>query len=159
MKFKMFTVGAFTVLAFTTGSAQSSAFIIQDAERAQEIHLQNGRLYVNQELVHKGFSLMQDRFTFLYFYVPSRGLFTVSNREFEGAAQDGAFQGDTLSLNVGGIEVTLKSSSRILKEEASLAWVKFDPEFKLDVKSVMFGYGNKEKAPYAWPDQIKKNRN
>ncbi|MDT5294701.1 MAG: hypothetical protein QOJ76_1581 [Acidobacteriota bacterium] len=158
MKFKMFTAGAFTVLAFTTVAAQPPAPVTQESERAQQIHLQNGRLYVNQELVHKGFSVMQDRFTFLYFYVPSRGLFTVSNREFEGAAEDGAFQGDTLSLSVGGIDVALKSSSQILKEEASPAWVKFDPEFKLDINSVMFGYGNKEKAPYEWPAQIKKNR-
>lgn len=155
---KKITAGALIALAFTTASAQTSVTSTGVAEGAQEIRLQRGRLYVNGELVYKGFSVMQDRFNYLYFYVPARGLFTVSNREFDGATQAGTFQEGVLSFNVGGLDVTLKSSSPILREEPSPAWVKFDPDFKLDVKSVMFGYGDKEKAPYDWPDQITKNR-
>lgn len=160
MKFKLFTAGAFTALAVTVASAQQTSVSVHTGGHgAQEINLRNGRLYVESGLVHEGFSLSQDRFRFLYFYVPARGLFTVSNREFEGAAQSGNFEGDTLSFSVNGIDVKLKSSSQILREGSSPAWVKLDSEFKLDLKSVMFGYGDKEKAPYAWPDQIKKNRN
>lgn len=155
--FRKITAGAFIALAFTMTQAQTSV-TTGGAERAQEIRVQGGRLYVNGELVHKGFSVTQDHFNYLYFYVPERGLFTVSNREFDGATQAGAFEGEALSFNVGGLDVALKSSSTILKEESSPAWVRFDPDFKLDVKSVMFGYGDKEKAPYEWPDQIRKNR-
>jgi hypothetical protein len=155
--FKRVTAGAFIALALTMTQAQTSV-TVGGGEPTQEIRLQGGRLYVNGELVHKGFSITQDHFNYLYFYVPERGLFTVSNREFDGATQAGTFEDETLSFNVGGFDVSLKSSTPILKEESSPAWVKFDPDFKLDVKSVMFGYGDKEKAPYEWPDQLKKNR-
>jgi hypothetical protein len=158
MNFKLFTAGAFTAIAVTVASAQTSVSVHTGGRGAQEINLRNGQLYVDQGLIHKGFSVSQDHFRYLYFYVPARGLFTVSNREFDGAAQSGTFEGNTLSFSVSGIDVKLESSSQILREGASPAWVKFDSEFKLDLKSVMFGYGDKEKAPYAWPDQIKKNR-
>lgn len=159
MKFKLFTAGAFTAIAVTVASAQQTSVSVHTGGRGtQEINLRNGQLYVDSGLIHKGFSVSQDRFRYLYFYVPARGLFTVSNREFDGATQGGSFQGNTLSFSVNGIDVKLESSSQILREGESPAWVKLDPEFKLDLKSVMFGYGDKEKAPYAWPDQIKKNR-
>lgn len=155
---KRIIAGSLITLAFTTAQAQTAVTSTAGGARSQEMRLQRGRLFVNGELVHKGFSVTQGRFNFIYFYVPDRGLFTVSNREFEGAAQAGAFQGETLSFNVEGLDVALKSSTQILRETSSPAWVKFDPAFKLDVKSVMFGYGDKEKAPYEWPDQITKNR-
>src|SRR5262249_24582299 len=122
------------------------------------IQLQNGRLYLNQELIYKNFSVVQTNFRYLYFYVPQHGLFTVSSREFEGAIQNGMFEGQTLNFSVNDLNIALKSSSQILGEESSPAWVKFDPSFKLDVKSVMFGYGDKEKSPYDWPDQIRKHQ-
>jgi hypothetical protein len=154
---KRLTVIAFTI-AVTGATAQPSATPSQYLNRNQEIHLQNGQLYVNQELVYKGFSVMQTRFHYLYFYVPSRGLFTVSNHEFEGAIQSGGFEEQVLSFKVSDMDITLKSSSQILLDETSPAWVKYDPDFKLDVNSVMLGYGDKERAPYEWQDQIRKNR-
>ena len=48
------------------------------------------------------------------------------------------FAGQDLSFSVNGLDLALKSSSQILGEESSPAWIKFDPDFKLDVKSVMF---------------------
>lgn len=159
MKFKHLSVGVFTALAVTVTSAQTTVSVHTGGRGTQEISLRNGRFYVDRDLVYEGFSVSQDRFRYLFFYVPARGLFTISNREFDGAVQAGDFAGDTLSFNVNGVEVKLESSSQILKEGASPAWVKLDPEFKLDVKSVMFGYGGKEKTPYAWSDQIKKHRN
>jgi len=155
--FRKVTTGVFIALTFTLTQAQTSV-TVGVAEHTQEIRLQGGRLYINGEMVHKGFSVTQDRFNYLYFYVPERGLFIVSNREFDGATQAGTFEDETLSFNAGGFDVSLKSSTRILKEASSPAWVKFDPDFKLDVKSVMFGYGDKEKAPYEWPDQLRKNQ-
>lgn len=152
----------FTAIAFTSAmvfgfSASPANTAVQDLQNGAAIHLQNGQLYLNGELIHKGFSVMQTRFAYLYFYVPERGLFTVSNHEFEGAMQLGTFDQQKLSFTVNGLDLELKSSSPILAD-ASPAWVKFDPNFKLDVKSVMLGYGGKEKAPYDWPDQIRKNQ-
>jgi hypothetical protein len=156
--FKKFTAIAFTgamVFGFSAEPATTSA---QDVQKSAAIHLQNGQLYLNGELIHKGFSVMQTRFAYLYFYVPERGLFTISNHEFEGAMQLGTFDQRKLSFTVNGLDLELKSSSQILADDASPAWVKFDPNFKLDVKTVMLGYGDKEKAPYEWPDQIRKNQ-
>jgi hypothetical protein len=156
--FKKFTAVAFTGAMIFGFSAEPLNTLAQEPQSGTVIHIQNGQLYLNGELIHKSFTVMQTRFAFLYFYIPERGLFTVSNQEFEGAMQQGTFNQAELSFNVNGLDLVLKSSSPILADGSSPAWVKFDPNFKLDVKTVMFGYGNKEKAPYDWPDQIRKNQ-
>ena len=156
--FKKFTAIAFTGAMVFGFSAEPVNTAAQNVQREAAIHLQNGQLYLNGELIHKGFSVMQTRFAYLYFYVPERGLFTISNQEFEGATQTGTFDQRELSFSVNGLDIALKSSSQILANESAPAWVKFDPDFKLDVKSVMLGYGEKEKAPYDWPDQIRKHQ-
>jgi len=89
--FKKFTALAFTGAMLFSFSAEPVKTSGQDLQRGTAIHLQNGRLYLNGELIHKGFSLVQARFAYLYFYVPERGLFTISNHEFGGAMQQGAF--------------------------------------------------------------------
>jgi len=149
---------ALTTLVVIGIPAPSVKPMPQSQQGIQGIRLQNGRLYLNQELIYKNFSVVQTRFRYLYFYVPQHGLFTVSNSEFEGAIQNGTFEGQNLNFSVNDLNIALKSSSQILGEESSPAWVKFDPNFKLDVKSVMFGYGDKERSPYDWPDQIRKNQ-
>lgn len=156
--FKKVTAMAFTSVVVLGMQAQPVQPAAQDVQNAAAIHLQNGQLYLNGKLIHKGFSVMQSKFAYLYFYVPSQGLFTVSNREFEGSAQCGRFEGRELSFSVHDLNLGLKSSSPILAEESAPAWIKFDPDFKLDVNAVMLGYGDKEKAPYEWPDQIRKHQ-
>ena len=156
--FKKLTAVAFTVAMVFVLSAASLNTVAQETQSATAIHIQNGQLYLNGELIHKSFTVMQTRFAFLYFYIPERGLFTISNQEFEGAMQQGTFNQSELSFNVNGLDLLLTSSSPILADGSAPAWVRFDPNFKLDVKSVMLGYGNKEKAPYDWPDQIRKNQ-
>ncbi len=157
--FKTFTVIAFTSVVVASGvPAQPAPPVTQEIQNRSSIHLNKGQLFLNGKLIHANFSVTQTRFSYLYFFVPEHGLFTVSNREFEGAMQNGMFAGSDLSFSVNGLDVMLKSSSQILGEESSAAWIKFDPDFKLDVKSVMLGYGDKEKAPYEWPDQIRKKR-
>ena len=155
---KKFSAFALSTLVVIGIPAQSVKPISQTQAGIQGIRLQNGRLYLNQELIYKNFSVVQTRFRYLYFYVPQRGLFTVSNREFEGAIQNGMFEGQNLNFSVNDLNIALKSSSQILGEDSSPAWVKFDPSFKLDVQSVMFGYGDKERSPYDWPDQIRKHQ-
>jgi len=155
---RKFSAFALTTLVVIGIPAQSVKPMPQTQPGIQGIQLHNGRLYLNQELIYKNFSVVQTHFRYLYFYVPQHGLFTVSNREFEGAIQNGMFEGQNLNFNVNDLNIALKSSSQILGEESSPAWVKFDSNFKLDVKSVMFGYGDKERSPYDWPDQIRKNQ-
>jgi hypothetical protein len=36
--------------------------------------------------------------------------------------------------------------------------MKFDPDFELDAKAVMLDDGYKERGPYEWPDQVRKNQ-
>ncbi|MBD0373747.1 MAG: hypothetical protein ICV60_23145 [Pyrinomonadaceae bacterium] len=155
---KKFVLIAVTAAAVVSVSAQPTNFTPQETDRARSLHLSNGRLYVNGELVFKNFSIGQSDFKYLFFYVPSRGLFIISDHQFEGSVQGGTFEGRTLSLRVGDIDLKVESSVPLLRGEQSAAWVKFDSNFKLDVKSVMFGYGDKETMPYAWPEQIRKNR-
>ena len=156
---KKFSVMAFTsVMVVSAVPAQPAPPVTQEIQNRSAIHLNKGQLFLNGKLIHKNFSVMQTRFSYLYFFVPEHGLFTVSNRQFEGAMQSGMFSGSDLSFSVNGLDIMLKSSSQILGEESSAAWIKFDPDFKLDVKSVMLGYGDKEKAPYEWPDQIRKKQ-
>lgn len=155
---KKFSSIAFSSVMVFGVSAQPATTTTQEVQHGAAIHLQNGQIYLNGKLIHKGFSVMQTRFAYLYFYIPEHGLFTVSNAEFEGASQQGSFNERELSFTVNDLNLVLKSSSPILATESAPAWVKFDPNFKLDVKSVMLGYGDKEKAPYEWPDQIRKNR-
>ena len=156
--FKKFTAIVFTGAMLFGLSTEPVTTVAQDVQREPAIHLKNGQLYLNGELIHKGFSVMQTRFAYLFFYVPERGLFTVSSHQFEGAIKQGTFNQRELSFTVNGLDLVLKSSSQILANDSSPAWVKFDPDFKLEVKSVMLGYGDKEKAPYEWPDQIRKNQ-
>jgi len=156
--FMKFSAIAFTGVMVLGISAPPATATAPQVQQGAAIHLQNGQLFLNGKLIHKGVSVMQTRFAYLYFYVPDHGLFTVSNAEFEGATQQGSFSNRELSFTVNDQNVVLKSSSTILAGETSPAWVKFDPNFKLGVKSVMFGYGDKETAPYEWPDQIRKNR-
>jgi len=156
--FKKITAIAFTSVVVLGIPAQSARPVPQNVQNRGAIHLQNGRLYLNGKLIHKDFSLTQTRFSYLYFYVPSCGLFTVSDREFDGATQSGTFAGQDLSFSVNDLNVMLKSTSQILANESSPAWIKFDPEFKLDVKSVMLGYGDKERSPYEWADKMRKDR-
>ena len=156
--FKKLTAIAFTGALIFGLSTEPVTTVAQEVQREPAINLKNGQLYLNGELIHKGFSVMQTRFAYLFFYVPERGLFTVSSHEFEGAIQQGTFNQRELSFTVNGLDLVLKSSSQILANDSSPAWVKFDPDFKLEVKSVMLGYGDKEKAPYEWPDQIRKNQ-
>lgn len=156
---KKFTVIAVTsVVVVSTVPARPAQSVTQEIQNTSAIHLNKGQLFLNGKLIHKNFSVMQTKFSYLYFFVPEHGLFTVSNREFEGAMQSGMFAGTDLTFSVNGLDVQLKSSSQILGEESAAAWIKFDPDFKLDVKSVMLGYGDKERAPYEWPDQIRKKR-
>lgn len=119
------------------------------------LSVQNGKISVNGEVVHDGFSVMQSEFNFIYFYVPAKGLFTISDREFAGASQSGNFSGKKLSFDVDGISVELKSDSAILSKDDSDAWVKLDKEFSLKTDAVVFGYGSTEETPYKWKSQMK----
>ena len=156
---KRFVFIALTTAAVVNASAQPAPPPAQDAEQQQQrLRLSNGRLYLDDQLVFKNFSIGQSAFRYLFFYVPARGLYIISNREFDGATQSGMFEGRTLSLRVGEVNFRLESGTPLLGTEPVPAWVKFDPAFHLDVRSVMFGYGDKETMPYAWPEQIRKNR-
>ena len=146
-----------TVTVVTAVASSATAQVSETEKQQRRIHLQNGRLFVDDKLVHQGFSINKDHFRFLYFYLPGRGLFIVSDTQFEGASESGSFNHSTLSFRVDGAEVRIESSSRILSSSVA-AWVKFDPSFKLDLKSVMLGYGDKESAPYDWPNQLRENR-
>ena len=118
------------------------------------IRLSQGRIFINGEQQTGTFSVSNDHFNFLYFYVPARGLFVISNRRFDGAEQAGKFEQRQLQFTVSGLAVKLVSSTPMLGELPQPAWVRYDAGFTLNVQSIMFGYGDSETAPYDWSKQI-----
>lgn len=55
-------------------------------------------------------------------------------------------------------EVSTDRGANQTKPTRSSAWMKFDPYFELDAKAVMLDDGYKERGPYEWPDQVRKNQ-
>lgn len=127
------------------------------AGESNPLHLQNGKIIIDGQEQRGTFSTHLSDFKFLYFYVPGRGLFIISDKQFGRAIQSGAFEDRQLHFDISGIEFKLTSSRQILDEVSKPVWVDYDPSFALDVKSIMFGYGDRESAPYDWPKQTGKH--
>ncbi len=153
---KAMLVTFFTVAATFGVSAQSTqtGFTFNTGD-TPAFMLQNAELFVNDKLIKDGFSVSQTNFNFLYIYVPEKGLFTISKKEFDGASQKGRFNGRNLSFEIEDVFVNLNSSSVILKDVSSPAWIRYDAKFKLATDAVIIGYGDKENTPNDWKKQIK----
>lgn len=135
-------------------TAQSTT---QSSDNNNSFHLRNGRIFINDQPQPGTFSAEMTNLRFLYFYIPDQGLFVISDSEFEHAVQAGTFAGRELQFEVAGIAFKLVSSRTMLGKTDRPLWVNYDPRFALDVKSIMFGYGDSESAPYDWPKQIRKH--
>ncbi|SRR6266849_2095853 len=97
-----------------------------------------------------------DSFPVLILLCAREGLFIVSSSEFDHAVQSGRFENREMKFDVPGIAFKLVAARSIL-ENSRPAWVRYDPGFTLDVKTLMFGYGDSESAPYDWPKQVGKH--
>ena len=124
----------------------------------QGIRISGGKLLLDGETALEGFSLIQSRFSFLFFYVPEQGLWTISAHEFDGAVEAGSFRGSEIEINLEAISLQVESSAPILSRSETPAWIKLDRSFALDAESVRFGYGGRERAPYGWQDLLDSNR-
>lgn len=131
--------------------------VASGTERSNPLHLKNGKITINDQQQPGTYSALVTGFKFLYFYVPGQGLFVISNSQFDRAVEAGKFEDRQLEFDVSGINFKLVSSQRILGRATQPLWVYYDPGFTLDVKSIMFGYGDSESAPYDWPKQIGKH--
>ncbi len=126
------------------------------AEDNDALHLQSGRVFINDRAQPGTYSAVMTHFRFLYFYVPEKGLFIVSSSEFDHAVQSGRFENREMKFDVPGIAFKLVAARSIF-ENSRPAWVRYDPGFTLDVTTLMFGYGDSESAPYDWPKQVGKH--
>lgn len=140
-------------LVLSTGFASTA----ESTDSSNPLHLQNGKIFINGQPQPGTYSAEMTSFKFLYFYVPSQGLFVISSSEFDHAIQAGKFEDRELQFDVSGIAFKLVSSRPILGKTSRPLWVHYDPRFTLDVKSIMFGYGDSESAPYDWPKQVGKH--
>lgn len=129
----------------------------QSTESSNPFHLQNGKIFINDQAQPGTYSAEMTNFRFLYVYIPAQGLFVISDREFNRAIQAGKFEDRELQFDVSGIAFKLVSSRSMLGQASRPLWVNYDPQFTLDVKSIMFGYGDSESAPYDWPKQVGKH--
>jgi hypothetical protein len=134
-----------------------AAGIANGTEQSNSLHLKNGKITINNQQQPGTYSALVTDFKFLYFYVPGQGLFVVSNSQFGRAVEAGKFEDRQLEFDISGIDFKLVSSRPILGRSTQPVWVYYDPGFTLDVKSIMFGYGDSESAPYDWPKQIGKH--
>lgn len=137
----------------------SGAVLASSAQGGRpEVQILGGQLYLEEELLLDGFSLVQTELKYLFFYVPAVGLITISPAEFPGAEQAGRFQGERLTFEAGGKRFTLAAQRPILAGADRPAWVSLDPGYSLDVDSVMFGYGDEATAPEEWPQHVRRGR-
>lgn len=114
------------------------------------LHITDGAVFLDGERIYGPFSVQQTRFGYLYLYLPGRGLYTIGGDAFEGAEQAGEFQGRNLTFSMGGSEVRLESSTLILSSRRSDAWVRYEPNFKLNVQGVLYGYGDHPSVAEQW---------
>lgn len=143
------TLLATGVLA-ASASAQQAAVRVGDAE----LNLVDARLFIDGHQVFGPFTLQQEKAGYLFFYVAGRGLYTIGAERFEGARPAGEFRGRTLEVEVAGARVRLESVTRMLGRRPHDAWVRYQPDFKLNVQGVMYGYGDDPSAAERWLEQF-----
>jgi len=141
---------------FACGVALSFG-VASAGDHTNVLHLQNGKIFINNQRQSGTYSALMTNFRYLYFYVPGQGLFVISNSQFGWAVEAGRFEDRELWFDVSGIQFKLVASRPILGKTSQPLWVYYDRGFTLDVKSIMFGYGDSESAPYDWPNQVGKH--
>jgi hypothetical protein len=137
--------------------SRSTAQSAQNSDNSNPFHLRNGKVFINDQAQPGTYSAEMTNFRFLYFYIPAQGLFVISDSQFNHAVEAGKFEDRELQFDVSGIAFKLVSSRTMLGKTGRPLWLNYDPRFTLDVKSIMFGYGDSESAPYDWPKQIGKH--
>jgi hypothetical protein len=130
----------------------------QAAPRKRPIHISEGKLRIEGADLQFSFSLHTDAFRFMYFYIPDRGLLTISHAPFTDAQQAGEFIAEKMSFDIPGISGSIESSTPMFDEERVPVFARWDSAYRLNVDSVMFGYGDSDRAPYDWPSQIHSGR-
>jgi len=152
-----------SLIVFTTAfllvtAAQSSAGSSIAPRSPEVIRVVDGRLLLGDQLVLDHFSLVQSKFSFLFIYLPARGLVTISNRQFPGAEEAGQFAQDRLELDLDGLALRLESTVPILRSSETSAWAALDSTYRLKVESVLIGYGDNLDAPKTWERYVHSSR-
>lgn len=114
------------------------------------LNLTGARILVDGQTVFGPFSVQQNRFGYLYVYIPGRGLYTIGAQAFAGARAAGEFSGRTLAFQMGGAELRIQSRTRILSSGDADAWVRHEPDLQLNVQGVLYGYGDHPSIAEEW---------
>jgi hypothetical protein len=114
------------------------------------LNLVNARIYVEGEPVFGPFSVQQSQFGYLYLYVPGRGLYTIGAESFAGAELAGRFRGRRLTFSAAGVRLDIDSMTPILDSGGSDAWVRHEPNLKLNIQGVLYGYGDHPSITAQW---------
>jgi len=139
-------------------SANGRDVVAGELKAGHELRICGGSLLLDNGALVEDFSVFQSRFGFLFFYIPDRGLWSISDKKFPGAIEAGSFRASTLEVSVDGTQLRIESDCPILGTKPRTAWVSVDPSYVLEVTNVLIGYGDTEEAPDAWKWQIKSDR-
>lgn len=143
---------ASALIAYSMGC---TSFAASGTDINADMHLFDGRLYVDQRLMLDSFSVIRTHQGYLFFYIPDFGLVTIGTSEFPGAQSSGGFNGSTIKFAVHGKNFLIEASKVILSDGDSPAWVRVDTSYSIETKSPMVGYGNSLTTPYHWPRYIR----
>ncbi|MFC3654193.1 hypothetical protein ACFOPN_00390 [Xanthomonas hyacinthi] len=147
----MKSLGLYTGLVLTIFSVTAAPSSSLFSSSQTGLHISDGRLYREKELVLDRFSLVRSEPGYIFFYIPGSGLVTVAPTKFPGAKLSGRFEGAELKFSADGTNFVLETSSPIVGDSESPAWVSVDAEYSLKNNSAMVGYGDSPRNPYDWP--------
>ncbi len=99
-------------------------------------------------------------FHFLYVSVPRLGTVIISSGAFPGGEQQtSGFTDKVLDVRINDHDIQLITAKPILgKDGTAPAWVKLDPNYIVDRRYPVFGYGRTLNEPFDWPGAQIANR-
>lgn len=151
MKVQLYRIAA--IMAFLGAFAGMS-----QATNCTQLNILKGRVIADGTTVLPSLSANQSCFRYLFVYLPDHGLFVVSNTAFAGAVRAGTFKGKKIEWTGGKTSVEIISASRILQGMEAPAFVKADPDFKIDgLHKVVVALGSDPHKPYEWTSDVGDN--
>lgn len=134
------------------------AFTSMSQAKCTQLNILKGRVLVDGATILPSVTANQSCFRYLFVYLPEHGLFIVSNTAFEGGVRAGTFKGRKIEWSSASTSVEILSASQILGGTVAPAFVKADPDFKIEgLHKVVVALGSDLHSPYEWTSNVGEN--